>query len=121
MSSMSSRHARLSFSITLIIGLIFTDQTTLARDVHPGLAFCTLWISVLVAHDGGGSQGSLVGCSPSTESFQGYPSLSPTSAVKLPTRATIRYLLGRQFMVVVMVFTINISGGPIADATLGIP
>jgi hypothetical protein len=29
-----------------------------------------------------------------------------------------RYLLGRQFMVAVMVFTINISGGPIADATL---
>ena len=29
-----------------------------------------------------------------------------------------RYLLGRQFMVVLVVFTVNISGGPIADAEL---
>jgi hypothetical protein len=44
--------------------LIFTDQTTLARDVHPGLAFCTLWISVLWLTMVEGSQGSLVGLAP---------------------------------------------------------
>jgi hypothetical protein len=54
-------------SITLM-GLIFTDQTTLARDVHPGLAFCTLWISVLWLTMVEGSQGSLVGLAPSIKS-----------------------------------------------------
>merc|ERR1712106_276505 len=33
-----------------------------------------------------------------------------------------RYLLGRQFMVVIVVFTVNMSGGPNADAELwGLP
>jgi hypothetical protein len=50
----------------LIMGLIFTDQTTLARDVHPGLAFCTLWISVLWLTMVEGSQGSLVSPRPSS-------------------------------------------------------
>jgi hypothetical protein len=66
-----------------------------------------------------GSQGSLVGLAPvDRELFKdSHPSL--TSAVKFHKGDNLdRYLLGRQFMVVVMVFTINISGGPIADATL---
>jgi hypothetical protein len=64
-----------------------------------------------VAHDGGGSQGSLVGLAPVDKSFSRIATRSLTSAVKLPTRATTDRYLGRQFMVVVMVFTINISGG----------
>jgi hypothetical protein len=71
--------------VTLIMGLIFTDQTTLARDVHPGLAFCTLWISVLWLTMVEGSQGWSV-LLLDKELFKDSQSL--TSAVKLPTRAT---------------------------------
>jgi silicon transporter len=110
----------LVFSISLIIGLIFTDQTTLARDVHPGLAFCTLWISVLWLTMVEGSQASLVGLAPvDRELFKDtHPISYKCCEVAHKGDNLDRYLLGRQFMVVVMVFTINISGGPIADATL---
>jgi silicon transporter len=110
----------LIFSITLIMGLIFTDQTTLARDVHPGLAFCTLWISVLWLTMVEGSQGSLVGLAPvDRELFKdSHPITYKCCEVAHKGDNLDRYLLGRQFMVVVMVFTINISGGPIADAEL---
>jgi silicon transporter len=110
----------LIFSITLIMGLIFTNQTTLAKDVHPGLAFCTLWISVLWLTMVEGSQGSLVGLAPvDRELFKdSHPISYQCCEVAHKGDNLDRYLLGRQFMVVVMVFTINISGGPIADATL---
>jgi silicon transporter len=110
----------LIFSITLIIGLIFTDQTTLARDVHPGLAICTLFISVLWLTMVEGSQGSLVGLAPvDRELFKDtHPITYKCCAIAHEGDNLDRYLLGRQFMVVVMVFTINMSGGPIADATL---
>jgi silicon transporter len=110
----------LIFSITLIMGLIFTDQTTLARDVHPGLALCTLWISVLWLTMVEGSQGSLVGLAPvDKELFKdSHPISYECCALAHKGDNLDRYLLGRQFMVVVMVFTINISGGPITDAEL---
>jgi hypothetical protein len=110
----------LIFSIVLIMGLIFTDQTTLARDVHPGLAVCTLWISVLWLTMVEGSQGSLVGLAPvDRELFKdSHPITYKCCEVAHKGDNLDRYLLGRQFMVVVMVFTINISGGPIADATI---
>jgi hypothetical protein len=74
----------------------------------------------VVAHDGGGSQGSLVGLAPvDKELFKdSHPITYKCCEVAHKGDNLDQYLLGRQFMVVVMVFTINISGGPIADATL---
>jgi silicon transporter len=110
----------LIFSVAIIMGLIFTDQTTLARDVHPALAFCTLWISVLWLTMVEGSQGSLVGLAPVDRELykDSHPISYKCCATAHEGDNLDRYLLGRQFMVVVMVFTINISGGPIADAEL---
>jgi hypothetical protein len=67
-----------------------------------------------------GSQGSLVGLAPSIKSFSRIATITYKCCEVAHKGDNLdRYLLGRQFMVVVMVFT-NISGGPIADATLGI-
>jgi silicon transporter len=110
----------LIFSITLIMGLIFTEQTTLSSDIHPGLAFCTLLLSVTWLTMVEGSQGSLVGLAPVDRELykESHPISYKCCAVAHEGDNLDRYLLGRQFMVVVMVFTINISGGPIADAEL---
>jgi hypothetical protein len=94
--------------ITLIMGLIFTE-TTLARDVHLALPSVLLDLGA-VAHYGGGSQGSLVGLAPSIKSFSRIPITYKCCEVAHKGDNLDRYLLGRQFMVVVMVFTINISG-----------
>jgi silicon transporter len=110
----------LIFSVAIIVGLIFSEQTTLSNDVHPGLAFVTLWVSVLWLTMVEGSQGSLVGLAPVDREL--YKESHPISykCCELAHKGDNldRYLLGRQFMVVVMVFTINISGGPVADAEL---
>jgi hypothetical protein len=68
-----------------------------------------------VAHDGGGKP-RIIGRSCSVDK-ELIATRSLTSAVKATRATNDRYLLGRQFMVVVMVFTITHLRGP-ADATL---
>ena len=114
----------LVFSIALITGLQFTSQTGLAKDVHPALAFCLLWIAVLWLSVVEGGQASLVGLAPVNRELykESHPTAYNCTELAHTGDALDRYLLGRQFMVVFIVFTINISGGPIADAELwGLP
>jgi silicon transporter len=114
----------LIFSLTLVCGLIFTDQTNIARDVHPALAFVLLffaisWLSVVE-----GGQASLVGLAPVNRDLykESHPMAHKCTEISNTGDNLDRYLLGRQFMVVFIVFTVNQSGNPIADATLwGLP
>ena len=113
------------FSATLVGGLIFTEQTNIARDVHPALAavlliFAISWLSVVE-----GGQASLVGLAPVNRALfkESHPIAYKCTEISSHTGDNLdRYLLGRQFMVVFIVFTVNQSGNPIADATLwGLP
>lgn len=112
--------AALIFSVVSIIGLIFTRQTGLAADVHPVLAFvcgfgAVLWLSVVE-----GGQASLVGLAPvDRELFKDtHPVAYKCSVLSHTGDQLDRYLLGRQFMVVFIVFTVNISCGPVGGAQL---
>eukprot|EP00957_Ditylum_brightwellii_P179752 13693205-Ditylum_brightwellii.AAC.1 len=49
----------LIFSIVIVMGLIFTEQTKLAQDVHPALAFVVLWGLILWLGMVEGGQASL--------------------------------------------------------------
>jgi silicon transporter len=114
----------LILSIILIMGLIFNEQTTLSRDVHPAMAFVVGWVAIIWLTMVEGSQGSFVGLAPIHVSL--YEKSHPVAAIcgRLVHKGDNldRYLLGRQFMVVVVVFSVNISCGPIADAELwGLP
>jgi len=114
----------LLFSCALVGGLIFSEQTGLSKDVHPALAaillvFTVIWLSVVE-----GGQASLVGLAPvNRDLYKDTHKIAHKCTVMAHTGDALdRYLLGRQFMVVFIVFTINISGGPIADAALwGLP
>ena len=114
----------LIWSCTLVGGLIFTRQTGLAKDVHPALAFILLifavcWLSVVE-----GGQASLVGLAPVNRELykESHPTAYKCTAISHTGDNLDRYLLGRQFMVVFIVFTVNVSGNPIADAELwGLP
>src|SRR5210317_62139 len=110
----------LIFSCTLIGGLIFTDQTNIAQNVHPGLAavllvFTLCWLSVVE-----GGQASLVGLAPVSRELykESHPTAYKCTEISHTGDNLDRYLLGRQFMVVFIVFTLNQSGNPIADAEL---
>jgi hypothetical protein len=118
MSSTSSRRALLS---SRLHGLLFSEQTTLSNDVHPGLFFATLWwVSVLWLTMVEGSQGSLVGLAPVDRELYNQGVTSNLLqvlllAVSLPTMVTTLignfcWILVSSWLVVVMVFTINISG-----------
>ena len=114
----------LIFSIVLVMGLIFTEQTKLSGDVHPAVAFIVLWIAIgwLTMVEGG--QGSLVGLAPvQRDLYENTHKLAHKCTSLAHNGDNLdRYLLGRQFMVVLVVFCVNMSGAPSADAELwGLP
>lgn len=114
----------LIFSITLIMGLIFTEQTKLAADVHPALAFIVLWVLVIWLSMVEGGQASLVGLAPVNRELykDSHPICYKCTSIAHEGDNLDRYLMGRQFMVIFIVFMINMSGNPIADADLwGLP
>jgi len=116
--------AALLWSITLVAGLIFTKQTNLSKDVHPALAVIVLIIAVVWLSVVEGGQASLVGLAPVNRELYKDSHLIAYKISELSHTGDSldRYLLGRQFMVVFIVFSINISGGPIKDAELwGLP
>jgi hypothetical protein len=116
--------ALLAFSIVLIFGLMATGQTKISGDVHPALAFVVLigaitWLTMVE-----GGQGSLVGLAPvNGELFMKTHRKTYVSTKLAHAGDNLdRYLLGRQFMVVLTVFSVNMAAGPNSDAELwGLP
>jgi silicon transporter len=114
----------LIFSVALILGLIFDEQTSLSQDVHPAVAVILLLVAVLWLSVVEGGQASLVGLAPVNRELysESHPIANKCCIMAHTGDSLDRYLLGRQFMVVFIVFSINISGGPVADAELwGLP
>jgi silicon transporter len=114
----------LIFSITIIMGLIFNEETQLSSSVHPALAFVAIWGGVVWLSMVEGGQGSLVGLAPVKQELykDSHPISYKCAAIAHKGDNLDRYLLGRQFMVVLIVFIINLSGGPLKDAELwGLP
>eukprot|EP00957_Ditylum_brightwellii_P092054 7007677-Ditylum_brightwellii.AAC.1 len=114
----------LIFSIVIITGLIFTEQTKLSKDVHPALAFFVLWGLVLWLGMVEGGQASLVGLAPID--FELYKDSHPIAYISTKVCHVgdnlDRYLMGRQFMVVFIAFCINMAGNPVGSAELwGLP
>jgi len=110
----------LAFSIIIIAGLIFTKQTSLAQDVHPVLALIVLMMAVIWLSVVEGGQASLVGLAPvNRDLYAETHKIAHKSCANVHTNDSLdRYLLGRQFMVVFIVFAVNIAGGPVAGAEL---
>uniref|UniRef100_A0A7S3P3H9 Silicon transporter n=1 Tax=Amphora coffeiformis TaxID=265554 RepID=A0A7S3P3H9_9STRA len=116
--------ALLIFSLIVICALMFDEQTSLSQDVHPVLAFFIFWAALLWLSMVEGGQASMVGLPPIDRSL--YKESHPISHAicEWGHRGDNldRYLMGRQFMVLALVFVINMSGAPVADATvLGLP
>ena len=114
----------LIFSIIIITALIFDEETKLSADVHPVLAFFALWGALIWLSMVEGGQASMVGLPPIDRSL--YKESHPISHAicEWGHRGDNldRYLMGRQFMVLALVFVINMSGAPLSDASvLGMP
>jgi len=112
------------FSCSLVGGLIVSEQTNMAKDIHPAFAAVLLivaisWLSVVE-----GGQASLVGLAPVKRALykESHPIAYKCTEISHTGDNLNRYLLGRQFMVVFIVFCVNQSGNPIANASIwGLP
>jgi len=109
----------LIFSIVCIMALIAKRMTGLSSDTHPAVAYIAIWIAILWLTMVEGGQASLVGLAPVNPELykDSHPIAYKCTQLCHKGDNLDRYLLGRQFMVVLVVFTVNISGGP-KDADL---
>uniref|UniRef100_A0A7S2VFU4 Silicon transporter n=1 Tax=Entomoneis paludosa TaxID=265537 RepID=A0A7S2VFU4_9STRA len=108
----------LIFSLVVVHALIADKQTNLSDNIHPALAYVALWGALIWLSMVEGSQASMVGLPPIDREL--YRESHPI-AFKICERGhrgdnLDRYLMGRQFMVLALVFVINMSGAPIEDA-----
>jgi len=106
----------LIFSLVLVMGLIFTRQTNLSSEVHPVLAVVVCWLCLIWLSMVEGGQCSMVGLPPVNQEL--YKDSHPITyrICRLGHRGDNldRYLMGRQFLVVFIVFFINLSAAPIS-------
>jgi hypothetical protein len=114
----------LIFSIVIIAGLIALRQTNLSDSVHPAFAYFLFITSISWLTMVEGGQASLVGLLPVNKELykDSHPKAYKSTAITNEGDNLDRYLLGRQFMVVLTVFCVNMSAGPKGGAELwGLP
>jgi len=110
----------LVFSIVLIMGLIGNKQTNLSSVAHPAAAYILLWAAIIWLTMVEGGQASLVGLEPVDNQLykESHPKAFRCTSITNNGDNLDKYLLGRQFMVVLVVFCVNLSGGPIPGVSL---
>jgi silicon transporter len=114
----------LIFSLVTVLALIGYGQTNLSESVHPAFAYAVFIIAISWLTMVEGGQGSLVGLTPVNKELykDSHPNSYKCTAVTNEGDNLDRYLLGRQFMVVLTVFCVNMSAGPKGGAELwGLP
>ena len=110
----------LIFSIVIVMALIFDEQTSLSEDTHPALAFVLIWVALIWLSLVEGGQASMVGLPPIDRELyrESHPISFRICEQGHKGDNLDRYLMGRQFMVLALVFVINLSGAPIEDASV---
>jgi hypothetical protein len=102
----------LIFSITIITTLIFTRQTQLSKSSHPLVAIALIWFLLIWLAMMEGGQASLVGLSSINRKLyaESHPKALKSTSLVHNGGNMERFIVGRQFQVVLVVFLINLSG-----------
>merc|ERR1712038_379470 len=97
-----------------IMGLIAQRKTNLSQLAHPAAAYVLIWAAIIWLTMVEGGQASLVGLVPVNKELykDSHPKAYKCTSITNKGDNLDRYLLGRQFMVVLVVFSVNYSGGP---------
>eukprot|EP00592_Proboscia_alata_P002028 CAMPEP_0194374062 /NCGR_PEP_ID=MMETSP0174-20130528/22426_1 /TAXON_ID=216777 /ORGANISM="Proboscia alata, Strain PI-D3" /LENGTH=504 /DNA_ID=CAMNT_0039153393 /DNA_START=141 /DNA_END=1655 /DNA_ORIENTATION=- len=109
----------LIFCSVVVMGLIANKQTNLSDKSNPTAAFVVIWISIVWLTMVEGSIG-LVGLGPVNPEIymHSHPVAYECEKIAMKSDTLDRYLMGRQYMVCIMVFLINFAGVPKSDAEL---
>lgn len=102
----------LLFSFALILGVIFTQQTRLSHDAHSAVALVVLLIAITWLTMVEGGQGALVGLGPVDSDLykESHRTTYKCTSIIYKGDNLDRYLLGRQFMVILIVFVVELAG-----------
>jgi silicon transporter len=112
------------FSIIIVMTLIFNRDTKISHDIHPALAFVLIWGAIIWLSMVEGGQGAIVALPPVDRALYKESHLITAMICERAHKGDNlnRYLIGRQFLVVLIVFVINMSGGPLKGSeVLGLP
>jgi silicon transporter len=109
--------ALLIFSVTVVMATIFGEKTKLSQDGHPVLAFFVIWGLILWLAMMEGGQGCLVGLQPIEKDLydDSHPITLKSTMLAHKGDNMERFIVGRQFLVVLVVFVTNLSGLALKD------
>lgn len=110
----------LIFSVFIVMWLIFEEKTHISHDLHPAAAFIILWAALLWLCMIEGGQGALVGLPPvDRELYKDSHKMTYRICTLAHKGDNLdRYLMGRQFLVIFVIFIIEMCGAPIEDAEI---
>mmetsp|Transcript_1365 Transcript_1365/g.3107 ORF Transcript_1365/g.3107 Transcript_1365/m.3107 type:complete len:520 (-) Transcript_1365:140-1699(-) len=115
----------LIFSIVIVVALIFTGNTRVSAETNPWVALIVMTLAVVWLSMIEGQQASLVGLPPVDPDLykDSHPITYKNAALAFRGDNLDRYLMGRQFMVLLVVFVINQCGNPLDPKVdvLGLP
>jgi silicon transporter len=112
------------FSVVIVTALIFERDTKISSDVHPAVALVVMWTGIIWMSMVEGGQCSMVGLPPINRELykESHPITYQITSLGHKGDNLDRYLMGRQFMVIFINFTINLCGAPLQGAeVLGLP
>jgi hypothetical protein len=116
----------LVFSVIIVMTAMFTDQTSATGDrgLHPILAFVIFWFLIIWLAFMEGGQGCLVGLQPifKEKYSASHPKTLKNTMLAHKGDNMGRVIIGRQFLVVLVVFVSNLMASGIEGASvLGLP
>ena len=114
--------ALLLFSVTIVMTAIFTEQTNATDDMNvpPGVAFVVFWFLIVWLAMMEGGQGALVGLQPIDKALyaESHPRALQNTQLSHKGDNMERFIVGRQFLVVLVVFVTNMMASSIEDASV---
>jgi len=116
--------ALLVFCITVVMSCIFSNQTKLSSSAPSAVAFVLFWFLLLWLAMIEGGQGALVGLQPLDKNLyeDSHPIAHKCTVIAHKGDNMERFIVGRQFLVVLIVFVTNMSGAALPGTTvLGLP
>jgi hypothetical protein len=108
----------LLFSVVIVMAAIFSEQTTIAQQIHPAFAFVLFWFLLIWLAMMEGGQGCLVGLQPIDKELYkvSHPVTFKCTTVAQKGDNMERFIIGRQFLVVLVVFLTNMCGKAVKGA-----
>jgi len=113
----------LIFSVVVVMAAIFTEQTNATGpdgSVPAGAAFVIFWFLIVWLAMMEGGQGALVGLQPIDKALyaESHPRALKNTELAHKGDNMERFIIGRQFLVVLVVFVTNLMASAIEDATV---